>query len=46
MTAKGGVMERDQDEGDLRREGERIAQLIDDVGAMAGAPVASGSRSW
>jgi hypothetical protein len=26
-------------EADLRREGERIAQLIDDVGAMAGAPV-------
>lgn len=26
-------------ETDLRREGERIAQLIDDVGAMGGAPV-------
>jgi len=26
-------------EADLRREGERIAQLIEDVGAMAGAPV-------
>jgi hypothetical protein len=32
-------MEHDPDDGDLRREGERIAQLIDDVGAMAGAPV-------
>jgi hypothetical protein len=26
-------------EADLRREGERIAQLIEDVGAIAGAPV-------
>jgi hypothetical protein len=27
------------DDTDLRREGERIAQLIDDLGAIAGAPV-------
>jgi hypothetical protein len=27
------------DEGELRREGDRIAQLIDDLGAMAGLPV-------
>jgi hypothetical protein len=26
-------------DGALRREGDRIAQLIDDLGAMAGAPV-------
>jgi hypothetical protein len=26
-------------DGELRREGDRIAQLIDDVGAIAGAPV-------
>jgi hypothetical protein len=28
-----------EEEAELRREGERIAQLIDDLGAMAGAPV-------
>jgi hypothetical protein len=39
MTMDSGAMERDEDDGGLRREGERIAQLIEDVGAMAGAPV-------
>jgi hypothetical protein len=27
------------DDAELRREGERIAQLIDDLGALGGAPV-------
>jgi len=27
------------DDGELRRESDRIVQLIDDLGAMAGAPV-------
>jgi hypothetical protein len=27
------------DEEELRREGERIAQIVDDLGVMAGAPV-------
>lgn len=29
----------EQDEAELRREGARIAQLIDDLGALGGAPV-------
>jgi hypothetical protein len=43
MTAAESAMDpgqaRASDEEDLRREGERIAQLIEDLGAMAGAPV-------
>jgi hypothetical protein len=39
MTGDGGVLGHEQQDGELRREGERIAQLIEDVGAMAGAPV-------
>jgi hypothetical protein len=27
------------DDGELRREGDRIAQLIDDLGALGGAPI-------
>jgi hypothetical protein len=41
MTAAEGAVDRgggNADE-DLRREGERIAQLIEDLGAMGGAPV-------
>ncbi len=42
MTADGAIDPGNADESgdaDLRREGERIAQLIDDLGAMGGAPV-------
>ena len=47
MTATDGAMDPGQGQGqgqgqgdeELRREGERIAQLIEDLGAMAGAPV-------
>jgi hypothetical protein len=40
-TAPGAGQEDVQENGqeELRREGERIAQLIEDLGAMAGAPV-------
>jgi hypothetical protein len=41
MTANAEAAQRDAEDGaaDLRREGDRIAQLIDDLGAIAGAPV-------
>jgi len=39
MTGDGRVLGHEQQDGELRREGERIAQLIEDLGAMAGAPV-------
>jgi hypothetical protein len=43
MTAAESVMDPAQTqasaEQDLRREGERIAQLIEDLGAVGGAPV-------
>jgi hypothetical protein len=43
MTAAGdaapGAEDGVRDDADLRREGERIAQLIDDLGSIAGAPV-------
>jgi hypothetical protein len=35
----GGGNELDSEDTELRRESERIAQLIEDLGALAGAPV-------
>ena len=39
MTANESFANLDDGAADLRREGDRIAELIDDLGAMAGAPV-------
>jgi len=39
MTANESIAAGDDGAADLRREGDRIAQLIDDLGAIAGAPV-------
>jgi hypothetical protein len=37
--AAGSGDEVESEDGELRRESERIAQLIEDLGALAGAPV-------
>jgi hypothetical protein len=41
MTTMQGLIDNDNrnEDGDLRREADRIAQLIDDLGTIAGAPV-------
>ena len=40
MTASPSDAASDSDsDGDLRREGDRIAQLVDDLGTIGGAPV-------
>jgi hypothetical protein len=41
-TTATGLPPVPEEESALRREGERIAQLIDDLGAMGGAPIRRG----